>query len=139
MKANETDDGVYDWMIAMDNQRKERDRLRLEISNDKGVSAVTIGVNSSIVGNHPSSAYPSNSVMIEGISQAAASNQQMSPRREMVSGTYERTQRVSEYHSPNTPGKGSVDQSAARPHHVSKRKKKWWKKLFRWCGRTDGD
>ncbi len=136
MKANETDDGVYDWMLAMDNQRKERDRLRLEISKEKGLSAVTVGINSSTVGVHPNSAYPSNSAIIEGISQAATSGQQMSPRREIISGNNDRNQRVSEF-SMNTPGHGASSQSPVRPHVVAARKRKWWKRLFRWCGRTE--
>jgi hypothetical protein len=125
-------------MIAMDNQRKERDRLRLEISKDKGLSAVTIGLNSSTGGVHAGSAYPSNSAMIEGMSQVAASSQQMSPRREMTSGAYERNQRISDF-SANIPGHVAAHQSPARPHQAATRKRKWWKKLFRWCGRTDGD
>ena len=130
----------------MDNQRKERDRLRLENSKDKGVSAATIGVNSSVAANHMNSAHPSNSAMMDGNSQVAASSQHVSPRREMISssqgrsqGGFDRNQRISDFSSPNTQGKYPNEQSPARAHHIAARKKKWWKKLFRWCGRNDSD
>ena len=146
LKSNETDDQIYDWMIAMDNQRKERDRLRLEFSKD---DRATTGLNSSVAPNF-NSTYQSNSVMVDGVSHSpvGASSQQVSPRREATPGGHDRSQmpydrvpRQSGY-SPNTNNmsdgdRHGKDQSPVRPRNISKPKRKWWKKFFRWCGRND--
>ena len=156
LRFNVQDDGIYDWMILMEEQNKMRDVRPGYRLLPKGF--VPPENNSSVAANHHSSVNQSASVANDGSQQLASpTSYAMSPMiREVNTSRTDTPQRVTPLPQPdyrmqqpmdgrrpseNRFGNGTQHQQQQPPQSQSQKNKggkirrnnKWWHKLFRWC------
>jgi hypothetical protein len=155
LRFNVQDDGVYDWMILMEEQNKMRDVRPGYRLLPKGFVPPDQN-SSSVAANHHPSVNQSTSVANEGSQQLGSpTSYAMSPMvREVNTSRTDTPQRVtplpaSDYRSQQQPqasdgrrptdnryGNNQQQQSQrnnAKTQQVTRKKPKWWQRLFRWC------
>ena len=162
LRFNVQDDGIYDWMILMEEQNKMRDVRPGYRLLPKGF--VPPENNSSVAANHHSSVNHSASVANDGSQQLASpTSYAMSPMiREVNTSRTDTPQRVTPLPQSDFTNRLQQPTDGRRPsgnrfgytsqqqqpqsqsqknNKVDSRlrnKNKWWHKLFRWCHKGSG-
>ncbi|KAJ3325982.1 casein kinase I [Boothiomyces sp. JEL0866] len=136
VKIGEIDDGVFDWMVVLDQKRKQKEQLREteRLQREMAQSQQAHHATESNLGVSPSVQPDTKlSVTSPGI---GSSTHGVPPSNANLKVSDKKLPPVEEPAVESRP-QPVVNNSTSEPPKQAPKKKKWWKKLFRFCGTRD--